>query len=357
MRKPFSIFLIILLFFASMPQNILSLELQRELNTATYITFPLIDSADTTAYKSSAASLDSETTNWDDQAAAGSFSDCTNEATEIDSTGIYTLALTAGEMNNPYIAIKVTATSTLTQTILIATRSINQIYATQTDISNLNDISTAQVNTEVDTALSDLNLDHLMKVAVVGTDVIDNSVFAKLVSKSATADWDDFVNTTDSLQAIKDLGDSAWITATGFSTHSAADVWTSATRTLTAFSLNAGLTAAAIDSIWDEVQSGHSTAGTFGLYLDAVVSGATAPTAAAVADQVWDELTSGHAVSGSTGEALSAAGTAGDPWITALPGSYSSGQAGKIIGDMGTTQTSDSTNISAIKTRVDALNP
>ena len=52
-----------------------------------------------------------------------------------------------------------------------------------------------------------------------------------------------------------------------------------------------------------------------------------------IVDAVWDELLSGHAVSGSTGEALSAAGAAGDPWITALPGSYSAGQAGKIVGD------------------------
>ncbi len=54
--------------------------------------------------------------------------------------------------------------------------------------------------------------------------------------------------------------------------------------------------------------------------------------AADIADAVWDELLSGHAVSGSTGEALSAAGSAGDPWITDLPGSYTSGQAGYIIG-------------------------
>lgn len=50
----------------------------------------------------------------------------------------------------------------------------------------------------------DINLDHLMKVAVTGVDVIDNSVIAKLVSSAATADWDTFVNTTDSLQAIRD---------------------------------------------------------------------------------------------------------------------------------------------------------
>lgn len=61
--------------------------------------------------------------------------------------------------------------------------------------------------------------------------------------------------------------------------------------------------------------------------------GGSAPTAAQIADAVWDEILSGHAISGSTGEALSAAGGAGDPWITALPGSYSAGQAGYIVGN------------------------
>jgi hypothetical protein len=61
-------------------------------------------------------------------------------------------------------------------------------------------------------------------------------------------------------------------------------------------------------------------------------TGGSAPSAATIADAVWDELLSGHAISGSTGEALSAAGAAGDPWITALPGAYSSGQAGFSVG-------------------------
>src|SRR3990167_1290609 len=43
-----------------------------------------------------------------------------------------------------------------------------------------------------------------------------------------------FAGATDSLEAIRDRGDAAWITATGFSTHSAADVWASVARTLTA---------------------------------------------------------------------------------------------------------------------------
>jgi hypothetical protein len=53
---------------------------------------------------------------------------------------------------------------------------------------------------------------------------------------------------------------------------------------------------------------------------------------AAAADSVWDEVLSGHLTAGSTGAALNSASTAGDPWITALPGSYTAGQAGYILG-------------------------
>lgn len=79
----------------------------------------------------------------------------------------------------------------------------------------LNDLSAAAVNAEVDTALTDIGLDHLVAAAVAGADVADNSIVAKLVSSSATADWDTYDNTTDSNQAIRDRGDTAWITGGG----------------------------------------------------------------------------------------------------------------------------------------------
>lgn len=63
--------------------------------------------------------------------------------------------------------------------------------------------------------ITDYGLDHLVSASVAGADVADNSVFARLVSSSATADWDDFVNTTDSLQALRDRGDAAWTTGGG----------------------------------------------------------------------------------------------------------------------------------------------
>lgn len=51
-----------------------------------------------------------------------------------------------------------------------------------------------------------------------------------------------------------------------------------------------------------------------------------------IAAGVWDLATSGHTTSGTFGEAMNAAGSAGDPWTTSLPGSYTSGQAGYIVG-------------------------
>lgn len=116
----------------------------------------------------------------------------------------------------------------------VLTAGTNIVLAKGTGVTGFNDLSAAQVNTEVDTALTDIGLDHLLAASVTGTDVTDNSIVAKLVSKSATADWDSYTNTTDSLEALRDRGDAAWVTATGFSTHTAADVWAAGTRTLTA---------------------------------------------------------------------------------------------------------------------------
>jgi len=80
------------------------------------------------------------------------------------------------------------------------------------------------------------------------------------------------------------------------------------------------------------------------------------PSAASIADAVWDEAIGDHAGVGSTGEQLAAAGAAGDPWATAIPGAYGAGTAGKIVGDnlnapVGTVDTV----ADAIKVVVDAI--
>lgn len=61
---------------------------------------------------------------------------------------------------------------------------------------------------------------------------------------------------------------------------------------------------------------------------------ASAAFLAAVADAVWEEDLSDHSgTAGSVAEALNAAGAAGDPWTTALPGAYGAGSAGNILGN------------------------
>ena len=95
-------------------------------------------------------------------------------------------------------------TDAVANVTLVATTATNTDKVSATDIrsalgmasadldTQLDALPTAsEINTEVDTALSDIGLDHLLSTSVTGTDVANNSIFAQLVSASATADWDD----------------------------------------------------------------------------------------------------------------------------------------------------------------------
>ena len=94
------------------------------------------------------------------------------------------------------------------------------------------------------------------------------------------------------------------VDATAFAQGAADKVWSSTTRTLTAFS-----TALAV-AVWDVLESAIATASSIGLKvktnLDAAVSTRATPgdvpTSAANADAVWDEARSGHVAAGSFGE-------------------------------------------------------
>jgi len=56
------------------------------------------------------------------------------------------------------------------------------------------------------------------------------------------------------------------------------------------------------DAVWDEAQSGHTTSGTFGKYLDSQVSTVISGGATGIANAVWNEATSGHTTSGTFGK-------------------------------------------------------
>lgn len=119
----------------------------------------------------------------------------------------------------------------------IATTANNILDDTATDgvvVNSLTIAGQAAIQSEVNDALVANNLDHLLLSAVdtnFATTVHLNSVIGHLADNGTSATFD---RTTDSQEAIRDRGDAAWTTATGFSTHTAADVWAVATRVLTA---------------------------------------------------------------------------------------------------------------------------
>ena len=101
------------------------------------------------------------------------------------------------------------------------------------------------INAQCDLALADIHLDHLFATAVAIPAVVPDTFWDTLID-DGTASYN---RTTDSLQAIRDRGDAAWITATGFSTHTAANV-------ITAMGTGTFLTAIPWNATWDaEVQS------------------------------------------------------------------------------------------------------
>jgi len=121
---------------------------------------------------------------------------------------------------------KINTIDTVVDSILVDTAEIGSAGAGLTAVP-YNSAWDAEIQSECADALVAIGLDHLVSASVAGSDVTDNSIVAKLVSKESTADWDDFVNTTDSLQAVRDRGDASWVTGGGGSASAIADyLWT-----------------------------------------------------------------------------------------------------------------------------------
>lgn len=152
--------------------------------------------------------VDTTTTNTDMRGTDSAFLASSAPANFGDLAITSTTGLVSVGTNNDKTGYSISGTITTLDALDAAQDA--QHSTTQSAISALNDLSAAEVNAEVDTALSDY--DGPTKTEM-------DSAFTEI--KGAT--WS---SVTDTLEAIRDRGDSAWITATGFSTHSAADVRT-----------------------------------------------------------------------------------------------------------------------------------
>ncbi len=435
MRKILILVLAILLF----PLPVYAVEMVRQKNQATYIMFPIVD-ADGDAV-SAAAGLDSEIDTWSDGTAPNGFVDCTNEATEVGTNGVYYLSLTAAEMNVDYIYIQVKTTTTgaKTQHILIRTLVGDPLNLATTDDGSAINVTSGAVDTVAsvsnDVGISQAGAD---KVWSTTTRALTDKTGFRLSALGVDDIWDELTSGHTTAGSYgKLLTDNIDATISSRSSHAAADVWSVGTRTITGgtidinndksgYSLTQGfptnfsslaitvggavtvgtnndktgytvstvqdktgysltqafpsnfsslaitaggavtagtvndkagysLSASGIDSIWDELTTGHTTTGSYGKLLtdniDAAISsrstysggavasvtgnvggtvnGLTATAKTDVENAVWEAAASSHNNAGTMGNKLN---SAGDPWNTALPGSYGAGTAGYILG-------------------------
>ena len=176
--------------------------------------------------------------------------------------------------------------------VLTAGTNLNDIAATDvwaaatrtlTAGTNLNDLSEAQVNAQVDAAIETYRLDELFTAALSAQPTV-GSLLADLTE-------DDGGTQRFTVNALENAPSGS------------------------------GASAAAIaDAVWDEAQADHVAAGSFGLIASEIanieadtnelqtddvpglIAALNDPTAATIADAVWDELQSAHVTAGSFGE-------------------------------------------------------
>lgn len=179
----------------------------------------------------------------------------------LDASVASRLAAAAAPANFDDLAITAT-----TGRVTVGTNNDKAGYSisgTKTTLDDLNDLSAANVNAEVDQALSDVNLDKLVKnAATLSTDVADGSVIGQMLDDGSAT----YSRTTDSLQAIRDAGGGG-----GGGGASAAEI---------------------ADAVLDETVADHQTAGSLGAELHlakAMLANKRRHTVSTGIDEVFDD--------------------------------------------------------------------
>ena len=163
----------------------------------------------------------------------------TNELQSDDVPGLI------GALNNPALSAIADAVWDEAKAGHVAGGSFGeevQAHALSSEITALENVSVAQVNAEVVTALAAIRLDELL---AADSDIDGaapptvGSVFHELLTKSLAGFTYD--QATDSLEALRDRGDAAWVTGA-----------------------TAPTAAVIADAVWDEARAAHVAAGSFG---------------------------------------------------------------------------------------------
>lgn len=179
-----------------------------------------------------------------------------------------------------------------------------QAHSLSSEIAALNDLSAAEVNTEVDTALSDIDLDHLIQVTAGAEEPTDGSYLDQIMHKDVSQTFDP---TTDSLEALRDT-DPLGTAMRGTDNAALASVCTEGRLSeLDAANIPSDVDDILADTGTDGVVLANDAITAAKIAADAITSSELAASAVQeIADQVWDEAKSGHVAAGSFGEEVQA---------------------------------------------------
>lgn len=283
----------------------------------------------------------------------GTFAAATGTATEDGTTGWYKFALSQADTNGNDASYNFTATGAIPQTINDTTTACDPTTATNFGITGIPAVATGNagallVDGTGTAAISNSAGKVLLQATQTGVTIptvttVTNQLTAAAI---ATGIWQD--TTAGDFTTASSIGKSLYTSGNAPGAASGIALVGSNMGTVTSVSGSVGsVTGNVGGNVVGSVASvtgnvGGNVVGSVASVTAAVTvgtnndkTGYTLSTAGqnAVTGAVWDVTLSGHLTAGSTGAALNAAGSAGDPWQTALPGAYSAGQAGYIVGN------------------------
>lgn len=301
-------------------------------------------------------------------------------ATEIDSTnalGLYSFDLTQSETNADKLIFSAKSSTSgiriVPQTIFTFPASFTSFVTPTGSAVNATQIGgqTASASGTITfpnaTLASTTNITAAAGCAVssIGTDVINSTALAASAVTEIWASVADSSGVTTLLSRLSsaragyldNLSAGAVAQASTFTGMTSLAQWLGALagkqapNSTALTEINAtGAGSGTYSATTDALEASRDNIGTAGAGLtsadDAVISAITALNNITAAS-VWDLATSGHTTSGTFGAAMNAAGSAGDPWATSLPGAYGAGSAGYIVGN-----NADSSGVTTLLSRL-----
>lgn len=295
--------------------------------------------------------------------------------------GQYNLALSQADTNGNHIGILLTATNAIPVHFSIVTTAADPTDGVRLGLTALPNAAAGAASGLItaggtgnvlptDAIVAASIAANAITNAKIATDAIDADALASdavteiqsgLATQASVNTIDDFLD-TEIASIITTLGTPAGASIS-------ADIAAIEAQTDDIGAAGAGLTAIPWNAAWDaEVQS--EVADALAVYdppthaeltaeidtVQADIAALNDLTAVQVENAVWDAVMADHLDAGSTGASLNGAGSAGDPWTTALPGAYGAGTAGFILGtnlDAPVSDTATQTSVDDIPTNAE----